>query len=56
MRFRNINDINDTFDITLESNSLAIIYPEINISYQHSIIKDDTQNTRYSFTFRDFIS
>jgi alkylated DNA repair dioxygenase AlkB len=56
MRFRNINDMNDTFDITLESNSLVIIYPEINISYEHSIIKDDTQNTRYSFTFREFIS
>ena len=56
MRFRNINDNNDTFDITLESNSLVIIYPEINISYEHSIIKDDTQNIRYSFTFREFIS
>jgi alkylated DNA repair dioxygenase AlkB len=56
MRFRNINDFKDTFDITLESNSLVIIYPEINIIYEHSIIKDDTQNTRYSFTFREFIS
>ena len=56
MRFRNINDINDTFDLALESNSLVIIYPEININYEHSIIKDNSKNTRYSFTFREFIS
>ncbi len=56
MRFRNINDINDTFDLVLESNSLVIIYPEININYEHSIIKDNSKNTRYSFTFREFIS
>lgn len=56
MRFKNINNYNDIFDIKLKSNSLLIIYPEINFNYQHSIIKDNTKNVRYSLTFREFIS
>jgi len=56
MRFKNINNNNDIFDINLKSNSLLIIYPEINNIYQHSILKDDTKNIRYSLTFREFIS
>ena len=56
MRFKNINNNNDIFDIKLKSNSLLIIYPEINYNYQHSILKDNTKNVRYSLTFREFIS
>ena len=56
MRFKNINNNNDIFDIKLESNSLLIIYPEINNIYQHAILKDDTTKVRYSLTFREFIS
>lgn len=56
MRFKNINNNNDIFDIKLKSNSLLIIYPEINCKYQHSILKDNTENIRYSLTFREFIS
>jgi alkylated DNA repair dioxygenase AlkB len=56
MRFKNITNNNDIFDIKLKSNSLLIIYSEINSKYQHSILKDDTKNVRYSLTFREFIS
>jgi hypothetical protein len=56
MTFKHINDSNNTFEIKLKSNSLLIIYPEINKVYQHSILKDDTENPRFSMTFREFIS
>jgi alkylated DNA repair dioxygenase AlkB len=56
IRFRNINNKNNTFDINLKSNSLILIYPNININYEHSIIKDESENPRFSLTFREFIS
>lgn len=56
MRFKHINKNDEMFDIKLKSNSLLIIYPEINYCYQHSILKDNTKKIRYSLTFREFIS
>jgi len=56
LRFRDKLDHNNYFDQILKDNSLLIVPPSINIKYQHSILKDNTKNTRYSLTFRKYIS
>lgn len=55
LQFRNIKNDIDKFEIRLCNNSLFICYPDINKTHEHSIIKDNSLGTRYSFTFRKFI-
>lgn len=56
LRFRDKLDNNNYFDKILKDNSLLIVQPQINIKYEHSILKDNTKNTRYSLTFRKYIT
>jgi alkylated DNA repair dioxygenase AlkB len=56
LRFRDKINNDIYYDKILRPNSLLVVYPDINIHYEHSIIKDDSKNTRYSFTFREFIN
>lgn len=55
LQFRNVDNHKDIIDIPLKNNSLLYIPPSINIKYQHSLIKDESINSRYSFTFRKFL-
>jgi alkylated DNA repair dioxygenase AlkB len=56
LRFRDKRNHDIYYDKILRPNSLLVVYPDININHEHSIIKDDSKNIRYSFTFREFIN
>ena len=45
-------DMNNTFDFTLQNNSIFIMAGCSQKYYTHEIIKDNSKNKRYSFTFR----
>lgn len=45
-------DLNNTFDFVLQDNSIFIMAGCSQKYYTHEIIKDDSKNKRYSFTFR----
>jgi hypothetical protein len=56
LRFRDKTNKENYFDKILKDNSLLIVFPDINMKYEHSILKDDTKNKRYSLTFRNYIT
>lgn len=45
-------DLNNTFDFVLQDNSIFIMAGCSQKYYTHEIIKDDSKNKRFSFTFR----